>query len=456
MKRYKLSLILVMSILILILVTGCETESKGTSLFDASEMQSLAQSAVQSMMAGDFEAVASTFDAAVAEQLDAVSLKAAWDGAVSILGAHLSSESITGQSDGDYYTATIVERYEENGLRVSLAYNKDKEIAGIYFDYAPAVAQITENEFLTEHEVTVVADTSMPLSAFLTMPKGVSNPPVVVLVQGTGATDKNETVYNNKPFLDIAHGLAKQGIATIRYDKRFFTYPDKAMELGSNLTLEDETLDDVNAILELLRKDDRINSAKIYILGHSLGGMLAPAIAAENPDIKGIISMAGTLYPFHEVAYHQSKAIEKTLLTSPDTDEATLALLASQMELIEKDVEIMRGDISQLPDDQLLMGFHVGYLKSAKEYAGINFIDDLTVPILVLQGDADFQVYVDIDFLFWQETLEDRDNVTLKLYEGLNHLMMETNGKSDASEYQVKGVVSQNVIDDIADFVSTT
>lgn len=310
----------------------------------------------------------------------------------------------------------------------------------------------TEKLTYTEAEVTVQADPSMPLDGILTLPDGVESPPVVIMVQGSGVSDKNENISGNKPFEDIAHGLAAQGVASLRYDKRHYIYPENAMELGANLTLRDEVLDDVDAAIALMEGDGRVNPEKVFVLGHSLGGMLTPVIAVEHPELAGVISMAGTLRPLWEVLYDQNQEVIDALDVSALSEEEK-ELLNTQISAIESDTATLRGDFGSLPNDTMLMGVPVGYWKSLKELTGANYIDRVTIPMLILQGDADFQVSPEKDYTLWQETLSGRDNVTFRLYEGLNHLMMPTQGKRDISEYQVVSHVNQEVIDDIAAFV---
>lgn len=77
----------------------------------------------------------------------------------------------------------------------------------------------------------------------------------------------------------------------------------------------------------------------------------------------------------------------------------------------------------------------------------------LTIPILILQGKADFQVSPDIDYKAWQDILAGKSNVTFKLYDNLNHLFMQTNGKKDITEYSIKGTVDKQIITDIATWI---
>ncbi len=303
-----------------------------------------------------------------------------------------------------------------------------------------------------EFELIVEGDPSCPLGAALTLPRDVEKPPVVILVQGSGSSNRNEQIGENRPFADIAHGLAQRGIAVLRYDKRFFTYPERAMEI-SDLNLREEYLDDVSAAIALMQEDERVDGSRIFVLGHSLGGSLVPAVAAEHPELSGIISMAGSLRLLWEISYDQNQE----LLSTMDRDslpEEQQELLEQQITQLEADMEVLRGDeLDEQPADASLLGMPAGYWQSIKEYCGMNFIDEVEMPILVLQGDADFQVFPDKDYTLWQETLADRENAEFHLYEGLNHLMMTTQGKRDVSEYETAGHVEEQVIEDIAAFV---
>lgn len=423
--------------------------------FDEEALKADAQSVADSLLSGDFEAVTAKFDEKMAAALDAATLKTGWEAAIAQLGGHIDRASVEGAAEGGYYAAVVTERFENNGLAIRVVYDAAGLIAGLQCNMAsiPEDAVPQETDAYTEEAVTIAGDPQLPLAGILTLPKNAQKAPVVILVHGSGASDMDETVFGQKPFADIAHGLAQQGIATLRYDKRHFTYPENAAVLGASLTLREETLDDVNAAIELMKADERVDGESIFVLGHSLGGMLTPAIAAEHPELSGVISVAGTLRPMWEVVYDQNQEVIAATDTSAlsEADKKTFQAQAAQ---VETDAATLGGDFSALADDAMLMGIPVGYWKSIKEYCGVNFIDEVTMPMLILQGSADFQVYPEKDFALWQETLEGRDNVSFKLYEGLNHLMMPTDGKRDVSDYQTAKNVDPQVIDDIAAFIN--
>lgn len=447
----------ILTICVLLSMTACSKKNTaGPEGYDEEALKADAQKVSDELLAGDYEAVTARFDEKMTAAVSLDALKTGWESVASQLGEHIERVSVEGMDSSGYYAVEVTERFLEGGLTIRAVYSADSRISGLRI--VPATlsesAAPTESDVYTEEAVTVAGDPEMPLDGILTLPKDTENPPVVILVHGSGASDKDETIYANKPFADLAHGLAERGIATLRYDKRHYSYPENAAVLGADLTLRDETLDDVDAAIELMRGDGRVDSEKIFVLGHSLGGMLSPAIAAEHPELAGVISMAGTLRTLWEVVYDQNQeaiaAMDVSTLSAEDK-----ATLDAQIAQIEADIITLRGDFSGLSNDTVLMGIPVGYWKSLGQYCGMNFIEQVSMPMLILQGDADFQIYPDKDYVLWQKTLADRSNVTFHLYEGLNHLMMPTAGARDISEYQTASTVAAQVIDDIAAFVGS-
>ena len=414
-----------------------------------------AEEVFDALLAGDFAAIAERFDENMAAVLDADGLEQSWSAVAPMLGDYLGrGEAELNEQDG--YTVAVLEaRFANSNLKVQIAFDADGRIAGMQMQpVAPETAAEEETGAWTEVELTVEADPAYPLGATLCLPEGGEGlPPVVVLVQGSGSSDRNEAVLQNAPFRDIAHGLAELGVATLRYDKRTYVYPECAGDSGLDIDIRAEMLDDVNAAIDLMRTDARVDGSRIFVLGHSLGGMMVPAIAAENPDLAGAISMAGSLRRLWEIVYDQNQEAIAAY-DAVELPEAQRAVLDEQVAQIEADMEVFRTGIDGLADDALLLGIPVRYWRSLEQYAGDHFLDAIDLPLLILQGDADFQVYADVDYPLWQEALAGRDNVTFCLYEGLNHLMMPTQGLRDTTEYVTPSHVRADVIADIADFVN--
>ena len=393
---------------------------------DEESMKADAQKVAEDLQAGDFAAVTEKFSAEMAAALDEKSLESSWNSVVAVLGDFIETLSVETYERDAYFCVDILEHYENNGLKLHIVYDAQGKIAGMQITYADVEpyleteVQLGEEELsYTEEEVTVTADERVPLGGTLTLPRDTEKPPVVILVHGSGS----------------------------------YTYPD-CPDVGSAemVTLREETLDDVDAAIKLMQEDARVDGSRIFVLGHSLGGCLSPAIAAKHPQLAGIISMAGSLRPLWEIVYDQNQEAIAAAKEGELTDEEQ-AQLAEAAEQVETSVKVLREELEAQPDDELLLGIPVRYWKSNKEYCGENFIDQVEMPVLILQGDTDFQVYPEKDYVLWQETLAGRDNAVFHLYEGLNHLMMPTQGKRDITEYSVKGHVDEQVIDDIAEFI---
>ncbi len=301
---------------------------------------------------------------------------------------------------------------------------------------------------IEEYDVVVNSDGDFPLNGKLVVPEGRGKVPVAILIHGSGLSDFNETIYANTPFKDLAFGLAKHGIATLRYDKRYFRNPEDCDM--SKIGAREETLDDVNAAIELVKDDSRFSS--VFIIGHSQGGSFAPTIAAENDEVDGIIALAGTLRPIYELIYDQSMAQINSIDLS-QFDDNTKVVLNSQINMINRDISIFRTSLENTSDATFLFGVPASYWKSLDKYWGDKFLKDVNVPMLVCQGGKDFQVYPDIDFPLWKEALKDKSDVEFKLYPELNHLFTKAGPDNTVSDYMVKGEVSEEVISDIATFI---
>lgn len=282
------------------------------------------------------------------------------------------------------------------------------------------------------------------LKGCLTMPEDLSQKPkVVIFVHGSGQSDMNESAgtAGNAPFRDMAEGLAARGIASLRYNKRYYEHADHATE---DVTIQDEVLEDVQSAILYL--EELGCCSDIYIVGHSMGGMLAPVIAKQNDAVKGIICMAGTPRTLQELVYDQNKeALEQSKELSAKDKETQMSLIRTAVDKINSLTETDSGNYLGIPACYWYSLNQLHHGEAAKE---------LTIPILILQGSEDFQVYPEKDYEKWKELLSDKENVTFRLYDGLNHLFMKSNGKRDVTEYDVASKVSEDVISDMAEWVA--
>jgi dienelactone hydrolase len=300
-----------------------------------------------------------------------------------------------------------------------------------------------------EHEINVVTG-KYKMPGILTIPHNVKNPPVIILVHGSGPNDMDEAIGPNKTFRDLAVGLASKGIATIRYDKRTKVYGGSSFDDPHNFTVKDETIDDAISAVNLVSSLDsfHLDSTRIYLLGHSLGAMLAPRIANECKKIKGIIMLAGPARSLFDLIIEQSK-YQASLDTTNDPD-----VKQRVNDEIKKCEFAKSGNLKpSTPDSLLPFGIIAPYCIDLDRYNQVKTAEELSSPILIMQGENDCQVNME-DFKIWDQALGKRKNVALKSYPKLNHLFFECENKNTGKEYEKPSHVPFYVINDIAGWVN--
>ncbi|MDR2599775.1 MAG: lysophospholipase, partial [Oscillospiraceae bacterium] len=276
----------------------------------------------------------------------------------------------------------------------------------------------------------------------------------VVLVHGSGPNDMDEKIGNCYFFKDMAKDLAEQGIATIRYNKRTKTYGKQMVTApdASSLTVWDETIEDALFATELLRKEPRINHDKIFIAGHSMGGMLAPRIDAEGGNYAGLILLAGSPRKLEEILIEQQDTAVKGL-------NPVLKWIANkQLKGIRAKLDMIYNISDEEAKNTSFLGKYnkLYYLKEWGLKPAENYLKVLTKPILIMQGDADFQVSVENDFDKYKEIMAGKPNATFKLYHGLNHLFMPSvygSINKAMKEYKKPQHIEKCVIDDISAWI---
>ena len=344
-------------------------------------------------------------------------------------------------------------QFERYTLRFLLAFDADGCMNTIRLMPAPepvtAQPVAFDREVMEERDIQVGAD-GYRLPGTLTLPKAAMavgrKVPCVILVHGSGPNDRDETVGPNKPFRDLAWGLAKQGIAVIRYDKRTKVYGASFVPEGRKMDMDTETCDDAIAAVAFAKTLPEVATDSIFVLGHSQGGMMAPRIAQRSSDVAGIIILAGLARPLEDAVWEQS-----TYLASlSGTDEQAQA----QLNELKRQVENIKQLGTPEFNDSIPMLFDapVEYWEFLRHYRPAAVAASLKCPVLVLQGERDYQVTMQ-DYGMWLSGLLTNRKAQLKSYPELNHILQEGKGKSTPMEYQEARPVPAYVMEDIAGFI---
>lgn len=302
---------------------------------------------------------------------------------------------------------------------------------------------------IKEENINFLSKENLVLNGILTTPKGRKNYPLVIFIHGSGQLDMDSTIGNLKPFKDLSNKLSQKGIASFRYNKKYFSYPEKGVKIMDELTVKSEVIDDINIIIDLLSK--KIPKAPLFLLGHSFGGGLSIPISSLNSNISGIISMGGSLRPLYEISYDQNIDLFNNLI-STSLNEESKNKINLQFKQLEKEINILRSDKIDDLNISNLMGLPIKYQKSIKKYSGENFINLIDTPILVLHGKKDFQIGIK-DFELWKKYLLNRPNCKLIIYDDLNHCFVKSNNFKNIKEYYSKRLIPSKVINDIVDFI---
>ncbi len=301
-----------------------------------------------------------------------------------------------------------------------------------------------------ERKVSFVSD-GLTFPAILALPKKPSGPlPVVVFVQGSGPQDADETIGPNKPFRDIADGLAASGIASLRYDKRTHFAPQT---LQSHPDLDHEVTLDAVAALQFVTSLPQIDRNRIFLLGHSLGGTMAPVIAADflarNPgSLRGIIFMAAGVVNIDETIERQTAFQAKR----QGADSSALEQLQTQWQNVFATVRDTNTQADQLAGVGGLK-LPAGYWRSWLAQDPAAELERLGLPALVMRGFRDIQIS-EKDFKLLEVANTARGSVG-EQFDGLNHLFMPVAGESTGEEYLLPSHVSPDVIYTIAYWIQT-
>ncbi|NOT89385.1 MAG: alpha/beta fold hydrolase [Lysobacter sp.] len=265
----------------------------------------------------------------------------------------------------------------------------------------------------------------------------------MVLVHGSGPQDRDSTIGPNRPLLDIARGLAERGVAVLRYEKRTKAHPQEFADGGS---IDLETTDDAVRAVALLREQAGIDPKRVFVLGHSQGGMLAPRIAARDPRIAGLILLAAPSRPLLDILIEQNRRM--AILNDGKTSDAESIAI---QQLVDQVAAVRSG--REIAAAQAPMGIAPAYWRSVDAVDQISEARAIAQPLLFLQGARDIQV-VDADWQGWRDAFHDSPRATFKLYETLNHLAIPGEGDGNLQEYQTPGHVDATLIADIAAWIA--
>ena len=411
---------------------------------EASSPGELAIRMLDLLDAGDYARVAALFDDKMRAALPAEKLQAVWESLPAQVGPATGRGTPELQQQQGLALVIVPLHYARAEWLARIAVDKDGKVAGFLIQPAQSATPappVAADATYQEREMRVGSG-ERALGATLAMPKGKGPVPGVVLVHGSGPHDRDETIGPNKPFLDLARGLAAQGIAVLRYDKRSQARPQDYAD--DKVTIDSETTDDAVAAVAALRAVPGIDRHRVFVFGHSQGAMMAPRITTRA-RADGMILLAAPARDVLDIL------VEQTQRRAVLDDGKTSAEEAQALTRLKAQVAAVRAGGDVRKEDSPL-GQSAAYWRSVVAVDPVKEAVKTTVPILILQGARDIQV-VDADWQRWRTSFDGDRKATLKLYERLNHLGIAGDGAGSPAEYNIPGHVDPQLIDDVAAWI---
>ena len=375
-------------------------------------------------------------------------LSATWNGLIAQAGPFRRQVTASVLPRGVLSVVVVTCEFERATIDVHVTVNPANLVGGLFLRPAAAVAYrlpaYATPAAYQESEVTVGTG-QWALPGTLTMPVGPGPVPAAVLVHGSGPGDRDATVGQVKPFKDLALGLASRGIAVLRYDKRTRVHAHR-MGPAPGFTVTDETIDDALAAVQLLRRTPGVDPGRVVVVGHSLGGMLVPRIAAADARIAGFVVMAGAARPMEQAIVEQARYLAAA-------DGVTSAEEQTRLDQLERVAARVRAlTPADATSPERLLGAAASYWLDLRGYDPPAAAAKVRRPMLLLQGERDYQVTME-EFSRWKAALAGRADVSFRSYGELNHLFVAGAGRSVPAEYETPGHVSEAVIGDIAAWI---
>jgi pimeloyl-ACP methyl ester carboxylesterase len=316
------------------------------------------------------------------------------------------------------------------------------------------------------------------LAGTLTEPEGAGPFPALVLISGSGAQDRDETIFEHKPFLVLADTLTRRGVAVLRVDDR-----GVGGSTGStSASTSDDFAGDVLAGIAYLKTRAEIDPRRIGLLGHSEGGIIAPMVAARSPDVAFIVLMAGTGLPGEEILYLQGQAMMKAMGANEKALKHQLVIQKLLFEIVkaEKDEKVAEAKMTEslknwsntlseddrkaLGDVERLKALISGQLKMASSpwfryflgYDPRPALAKVRCPVLALVGEKDRQVPAKENLSQIESTLKAAGNsqVTVRELPGLNHLFQKCQTGAISEYAELEQTIDPSGLGVIADWIA--
>ncbi len=302
------------------------------------------------------------------------------------------------------------------------------------------------------------------LSGTLTKPKGKGPFPAVILVSGSGPQDRNEEILGHKPFLVIADYLTKNGIAVLRFDDR--GVGKSTGDFNQATTADFAT--DVEAGIAFLKQQKGIDKAKIGIIGHSEGGMIAPMVAAKDTTLDFIVLLAGPGIFIRDLMLQQMKDIARSQGEKDSVVDTQLANNRQAFEILlntpdnfdakNKLIKLFQTTDTTMSESEIRVAVNQMVTPWFRYFISFNpqiALEQTKCRVLAINGDKDLQVASKPNLEGIEKALNEGGNKNFKIVEmpNMNHLFQTTNTGKIAEYGQLEETFSPQILELMKDWI---
>jgi uncharacterized protein len=303
------------------------------------------------------------------------------------------------------------------------------------------------------------------LAGTLTVPKGSGPFPAVVLVSGTGHNTRDEDVWGHKVFMVLADALSRNGIAVLRYDKRGVGGSSGDFDLATTV----DFTSDAEAAVTWLKTRPQIDPKQIGVLGHSEGGIIAPAVAAEDKTVAFVVMIAGPCIRGDKLFVLQSAMTAKAYGAPDDyiakrrafDEQLYTAIISAPSESAARDratALVTQGVADKIVDaneaETLLHDDTTPWKRYFLAYDPAPTLARVAVPVLALNGSLDVQVPAKENLAAAREALKNNSGAIVMELPGMNHLLQDAKTGAPTEYNDIEETMSPNALKIITDWVS--
>ncbi len=407
-----------------------------TGLFPGIQIKT-ARNFVEYLANGNFNSAEEMFTPKMSTALPLSKLSATWKSLQAQFGKYELIANLNAVRSGEYVVVVVSTKFEKTYLDIKVVLDSNLKVAGLWIapGRAPkySLPSYVDSKKFSVKKIEIGNEWKLP--AELTIPKGKGPFPAVVLIPGSGPSDMNESIGPNEPFKDLAYGLSSRGIAVLRYDKRAYVYGVKVKPVN----VQNVYLQDASYAINYMLKASFVN--KVFVLGHSLGGYLAPKIAEENGKIVGIIMLAAPARSLAALSVDQFEYLSS--LTKDKATKEKMDSIVKELELLEK---------HELGSSKYVMGAPASYYYELEKYSPVKILKSLSKPVLICQGGKDYQVTMK-DFNMFKKAFGSSKLFTFEWYPSLSHIFTPVVGVPSPLDYEKSSHVYEKLLVNIANWI---